>query len=720
MRADLDCPAASYIQALPGFVLYLFLAMACTYVGFGLPKARAAGMQSCSSATNCTYTCDFAPDDTTNINTLIGNISAAGGGILNIGSGKCLANSPITFSVAGNPAQNVWLKGSGSGPNGTLFVRNQLLMKTDIITVRDSQNIQLSNFTIDPGNLFVLFKSSQYYAAGSSNISFPLSTLPAGISLSSPTGDYLQTGIFDFSAVGCQPTTPGVAITTPTNAVHYNCSPAQSPALQLDANGNISDITVQSGTVNVSLDSPSTHFQPGAVNANDTMALYLGGGGIDIEAPSNYKTNSNVNVNNVTFKNGSKLALQGINNYVVSNSDFEIYDPASSVLTQKSAQAATYFCLGGLFVGRNFQTNYGIIVNNKFNFTSAEVDSGNTVFSGNRVLSGATVNQAAGTVKIFNACGGVNSSLGQYQTYQGNAVSIDPSFPPSSYTDGSVIPFNHDNLPNVGIQITSQNALIAGNNVFDYGVSGIESAGSNNVVICNETYNDGGNPYYDVGRANQSGAGIVIEGSGPVTQNSYVEMNCSANAPCQVQNCPVNSSGAAASSAVAGLSQSYAMDLNIGSTNGQGNAGGVNNTNITSDNNFIVGSSNGNQTSFGTIQSGAIYNEPGSYQNPDGSAVQGSINYSNQMPKGQISATTCPTGSTSCSTTITWSSANAGNAVVYVSNSNNPSNYQIFASGSSGSQVASWIQNAIYVFKLVSDQGLAISSTTVLPGTYSH
>ncbi len=79
-------------------------------------------------------------------------------------------------------------------------------------------------------------------------------------------------------------------------------------------------------------------------------------------------------------------------------------------------------------------------------------------------------------------------------------------------------------------------------------------------------------------------------------------------------------------------------------------------------------------------------------------------------PSGTISATpttcTIPVGSGTCSSTISWNTANTPSATVWIGTQN-------FAGGTSGSSVAPWIQTAVDTFVLKDSNGNTLNSVNV-------
>ncbi len=492
--------------------------------------------------------------------------------------------------------------------------------------------------------------SYQSFPAGVTVLSFPNSAFSARLVLPS---HYTGVGIFDVTQPGCEPTA--------TNTQNYSCSPAQPGAITLPANGNIQKITSDGTNTSIYL----THPTHKVISKGDVLALYAGGGNIDIEYVDG------VNINNVQIVGGGGMDIESDRNFVISNSSFH---------TDNDLE--TYYCVGGLFAGANSGSNfppsdYGFIVNNHFYLSGMEMDASNTIVSGNTVIP--------------TDCGGINGSLGQYDTFEGNTV-YDSLL--ATRHGNSAIPFNRDGLVNEGMQIWNKNSIISDNLVHTNGCAGILSGNTNNVVAGNIAYDNALSPFCNQGLG---GSGIFVQGVDPTITNNVVTNNLS----CNTNGYNPNSKGP---NCMSGLgSQRYGFDIRAN----------VADTSISPDNHFYLGSATGNVGQFGYVAAGSVNNNNNS-----------SVNYAGNLPEATISATPCtlPSQMGFCTSTVSWNSSNVSGVSIWVSNSSNPSLVQKFADSGSGrhSATASWIANAIYVFRVETLQGLWLASYTLQPTNFSR
>jgi len=689
-------------RAASGPARRVMLVSACLLAALFAACPRAEAQTASAS-----YTCGTTSNDGPTIQADIASVAAQGGGIVNL-SGICLVSQPIMFQSGASPYANVWLKGAGVG--GTIlrrldasgnpaFVLSAYMLQAAIgvpaglpagstaLTAATNQNIRISDLTIDPGFLFVTNASVPATATGAFVIALPNadfattvqpnSGFAAGIGQCAPCA---QVGVFDLSQAGSpgsalNPGSVAPAITLPAggNVVSVstdgqntyvqlglsisNCASPNAPVACCPPGASLSSPGTLNGTASACYCAQTTdnQIQPcyaspinSGIAAGDTLAIFAFGGVVDLEYVDG------IAINNVDMVNGAALLLENDANFVVANSTFATND-----------DLATFNCDGGLFIGNNGPLGNvdGLVVNNVFVNSTMEIDSDNTVVSGNNV-DGTT-------------CGGINGSIGQYDVFQGNTV--HDSLQSTNY-QGAPIYFNHDVLVNPAIQLWNDNATIIENVAYNNGGSGLQVGGANGVVARNITYDNGQSPYCNAGLGC---SGIVVQGNGGeyASQISVADnLSCNTAGGTLVPSQPDCIPGPG--------SQLFALDI----------SSDVASVSVSPDNLFY----------------------PATIGNLNGIAISNVA----ALPEATISATPCTLGpSGTCTTTITWQSQNVNGTYVYVSNSSNPSFVQEFASAGGGrtfSQSASWIQNHIYVFTLVSDLGITLASVTLQPTNFSQ
>ncbi len=84
----------------------------------------------------------------------------------------------------------------------------------------------------------------------------------------------------------------------------------------------------------------------------------------------------------------------------------------------------------------------------------------------------------------------------------------------------------------------------------------------------------------------------------------------------------------------------------------------------------------------------------------DAAGNRTSVTTKSNAPVASITAPACTLVNGVCTSTISWTTQNVPYVYVCVFNSTNPSQVQLLAALSSGSQQANWIQNAQYTFEI--------------------
>ena len=140
-------------------------------------------------------------------------------------------------------------------------------------------------------------------------------------------------------------------------------------------------------------------------------------------------------------------------------------------------------------------------------------------------------------------------------------------------------------------------------------------------------------------------------------------------------------------------------------------SGGVSQTATCSSNTLGGGTCTSSPVSIGGYSCTVSFTGTPAYPaGAENGAIQGSTSCA-LLPTGTISASPNPcsisAGASTCSSTISWSTANTPSATITIPNG------QTFAGGTSGSQVASWIPNGSVLFTLRDSNGNPLSTVNV-------
>jgi hypothetical protein len=596
-----------------------------------MSDASAAGPPACglgSTGYQCTYNCENSDDDVSEINAAIATVAIRGGGVVNLKSGTCHVGKPILFQKSwSTPYPNVWLRGAGSGANGTLLQRTGFTLQGEMIEADiglgswpTNHDIKITDMTIDPGPLELSTVAAQATGSGSLDILLPNSGAAAQLGLSY---NFCQRNNCAGSGIGV-----------------YDLSNPR--ALVLPAAGNIATINAGNGVSDVTLTSPSA----GPVAKGDILVFCAGGGGIIISYANR------VTINNVNMIHGGNIILNGDNSFTVSNSSFSTDDDLEVFYSMGYLQTVNW-------AGRTGINDGGLILNNKFFHTGMEIDSSDTVVSGNDVTS------------TFN--GGINGSAGKNDIFEGNLV--HDSLDVIAYA-GYSVPYNHDYLVNQGMQIWNGNALINNNIVYRNGGAGILSGGSSNIISANVVYDNAISPVYNGGRG---GSGIVVQGAGEPISNTLITRNQSCNTA-------GNNPDIASPDCISGSgTQQFAFQL----------VPSIKDVSISNDNQFWAG------------QVGLVGRR----------GVTTGVTYSNGVQDAEIVASPChgPANGV-CTSDIQWKASNVHSARVYVRDTSNPAALKLLSSNSAGSYRATLSERNIgYVFSIMDGEGQWLASVTIQP-----